>query len=156
MRPTDLVRMLNAAGLGEVINERQLYRHRKRAGEAVCRGKKVDVIAYTAWLATRLTDHRRQKAQGGAISAPNVRQLFERQEYRCALTGCALSPETSALDHILPVSRGGEHVIANVQILHKQVNRAKGTLTNEEFIQLCREVVAHAASTNAKQTEEQT
>jgi hypothetical protein len=34
----------------------------------------------------------------------------------------------------------------NAQVLDKTVNQAKGTLTNDEFVQLCREVVAHADS----------
>jgi CRISPR/Cas system Type II protein with McrA/HNH and RuvC-like nuclease domain len=54
------------------------------------------------------------------------------------------------LDHILPVSRGGKHSIENAQVLHKEVNRAKGTLTNEEFIQLCHEVVAHVGQHEAQ------
>ncbi len=43
----------------------------------------------------------------------------------------------------------------NVQVLQKQVNRAKGTLTNEEFIALCREVVTHADSANPNHKEAQ-
>jgi 5-methylcytosine-specific restriction endonuclease McrA len=57
--------------------------------------------------------------------------LVERQRYRCALSGRELTPETTALDHILPVRRGGAHVIENSQLLHKDVNRAKGPLTSE-------------------------
>jgi 5-methylcytosine-specific restriction endonuclease McrA len=52
----------------------------------------------------------------------------------------------AALDHIVPVRCGGELVIENTQVLHKDVNRAKGSLTNDQFIQLCREVVEHASA----------
>jgi 5-methylcytosine-specific restriction endonuclease McrA len=69
-----------------------------------------------------------------------------RQKYRCALTGRVLTPKSCSLDHILAVSRGGEHSMRNAQVLDKTVNQAKGTLTNDEFVQLCREVVAHADS----------
>lgn len=79
------------------------------------------------------------RPQGG-VSTANVLQLLRHQEYRCALTGRKLTPSTAALDHIVPVKRGGEHTIDNSQILHKDVNRAKGSLTAEEFIGLCREV----------------
>ncbi|MCC7409317.1 MAG: hypothetical protein IT442_14725, partial [Phycisphaeraceae bacterium] len=72
-----------------------------------------------------------------------VLALLQRQAYRCALTGWDLTPETAALDHIIPVSRGGEHRISNAQVLTKIVNRAKGTLTNEEFIELCGAVWRH-------------
>ena len=71
----------------------------------------------------------------------NVLRLLECQQYRCALTGRRLTPQTAALDHVVPVRRAGEHVIDNTQILHKDVNRAKGSLTSEEFVGMCREVV---------------
>lgn len=73
-------------------------------------------------------------------------RLLEYQQYRCALTGRRLTPETAALDHIVPIRLGGAHVIENAQVLHKDVNRAKGVLTNEEFLTICREVVAWADS----------
>jgi len=89
----------------------------------------------------------------GPVSTENVLRLLEYQQYRCALTGRALTPETAALDHIVPIRSNGQHVIENTQVLHKDVNRAKGTLTNAEFIALCREVVAHMDRRNADNEE---
>jgi 5-methylcytosine-specific restriction endonuclease McrA len=86
----------------------------------------------------------------GVINTATVLQLLEWQNYRCALTGRPLTPETASLDHIVPVRDGGPHVIENVQVLHKDINRAKSTLAHEQFIQLCREVVDHAASANTE------
>jgi 5-methylcytosine-specific restriction endonuclease McrA len=80
------------------------------------------------------------------VSKANVLRLLEWQRYRCALTGRGLTPDTASLDHIVPVRAGGEHRIENVQVLHRDVNKAKTTMTSEEFIQLCREVVRHAAT----------
>ncbi len=71
-------------------------------------------------------------------------QLLEHQGYRCALTGRILTPELASLDHIVPVRDGGEHVIENTQVLHRDINRAKSILSNEDFIQMCREVAAFA------------
>jgi hypothetical protein len=81
----------------------------------------------------------------GPINIASVLRLLEWQQYRCALTGRMLAPETASLDHIVPVREGGQHVIENVQVLHKEVNRAKSTLSHDKFIKLCREVVQHAA-----------
>jgi hypothetical protein len=78
---------------------------------------------------------------GTPVSAPGVLGLLERQQYRCALSGRELAPHTAALDHIVPVRGGGQHVIENAQVLDKDVNRAKNSLTSDEFIALCREVV---------------
>lgn len=85
----------------------------------------------------------------GPVSVGNVLRLLERQNYRCALTGRPLTPELASLDHIVPVRCGGMHQIENAQVLHRNVNRAKTTMNNEEFIALCREVVEHAARQNS-------
>ena len=86
----------------------------------------------------------------GPVSTTNVLALLKYQNYRCALTGRELTPKTAALDHIMPVNRGGEHVVENTQVLHKEVNRAKGSLSNREFIKLCREVLGWSDATNRK------
>jgi len=51
LRPSTLTRMLNSTPLGEVISERQLRRHRNRAGYRVGDEKHVDLFRYAAWLA---------------------------------------------------------------------------------------------------------
>jgi hypothetical protein len=48
LRPSDLCRLLNSAG--EVINERQLHRHRSRAGFRIGDATHVDLFRYVAWL----------------------------------------------------------------------------------------------------------
>lgn len=80
------------------------------------------------------------------MTTANVLRLLAWQCYRCALTGRELTPETASLDHIIPVRCGGEHRIENAQVLHRDVNRAKTTMTNDEFVRLCREVVAHVTT----------
>ena len=50
MRPSILTRMLNSSPLGEVISERQLRRHRNRAGFRIGDDKHVDLFRYAAWL----------------------------------------------------------------------------------------------------------
>ena len=50
MRPSALCRLLNSTPLGEVISERQLYRHRQRAGNRIGDGKTVDLLRYCAWM----------------------------------------------------------------------------------------------------------
>ena len=50
LRPSDLCRLLNSTPLGEVINERQVYRHRSRAGLRIGDSRTVDLLRYVAWL----------------------------------------------------------------------------------------------------------
>ena len=63
--------------------------------------------------------------------------------YRCAISGRELTPETATLDHIIPIARGGKHCIENVWVVHAQVNAAKGTMTVEEFLAVCHDVVKY-------------
>jgi len=50
LRPSDLCRLLNSTPLGEVINERQLHRHRMRAGMRIGDARHIDLVRYVGWL----------------------------------------------------------------------------------------------------------
>jgi 5-methylcytosine-specific restriction endonuclease McrA len=79
----------------------------------------------------------KEKGASNSVKWSEIKQLVESQEYRCALTGLPLTPATASLDHVIPLSRGGEHIIANAQVIADFVNRAKGSMTNAEFIEMC-------------------
>lgn len=79
------------------------------------------------------------------ITSKRLRRVLEQQDYRCFFTGRKLSPDVASVDHMLPISRGGTNTIDNVCVVHADVNRAKGTLTVSEFVELCREVVEHTS-----------
>ena len=74
----------------------------------------------------------------GTIVVKNLRKLLEQQGYRCALTGEELTPDDCSLDHIVPVSKGGSHHMDNVQLVTRAANWAKGSMTMDEFLSMCR------------------
>lgn len=47
------------------------------------------------------------------------------------------------IDHIVPIRHGGQDHLQNLQWLCKQANLAKGSLSSEEFLQLCQDVVSN-------------
>ena len=61
LRPTELVRLLNSTALGEVISERQLHRHRARAGFRIGDGRTLDLLRYAAWLRVTIEKARGKK-----------------------------------------------------------------------------------------------
>lgn len=78
-----------------------------------------------------------------SVTTTQIKQLIESQNYRCALTNRPLTPETASLDHKQPISRGGTHEVANLWVVEHFVNTAKGSLTVDEFVSMCRDVVRH-------------
>lgn len=88
---------------------------------------------------------RRLKAkQQRQINREQLVKLIEDQEYRCKLSGIELTPNTASLDHVIPVSKGGEHVVSNVVWVHSEINRMKGQLPVEEFVSLCSKVAQYS------------
>lgn len=78
--------------------------------------------------------------------ASQLEKMLKRQDYKCALSGKELTPQNAAIDHIVPLSKGGSHYVSNAQILLADVNSAKGQMTNDEFIAMCRSIVDHATT----------
>lgn len=100
-------------------------------------------ISETYW--SNLKNGANQRGIEFEIAIEDVWQLYLRQEKKCALTGREIKFESArvksaSLDRI-DASKGYE--LSNVQWLHKDVNYAKQSLSNEEFIELCQEVVKH-------------
>jgi 5-methylcytosine-specific restriction endonuclease McrA len=75
---------------------------------------------------------------GTKANAIQLRQLIERQSYKCALSGMPLEPDTATLDHIVPISYGGNDAVENLQWLHQDVNRMKGTMNQSDFLRIVR------------------
>ena len=69
------------------------------------------------------------------------------QNWKCPISGRLLVLGVNAsIDHILPKSKYPEKAqdIENIQWVDKNVNYAKYDLTQDELVQLCREIVAFA------------
>ncbi|HEV56534.1 MAG TPA: hypothetical protein ENN87_03435 [Phycisphaerales bacterium] len=69
LRPVDLARLLNSTPLGQVIDERQLYRHRMRAGFRIGDGRHVDLFRYVAWLVDQRHAPRPERAPAADYEA---------------------------------------------------------------------------------------
>ncbi len=70
--PSELCRLLNSTPLGEVINDRQLYRHRTRAGFRIGDGRTVDLFRYVAWL-VQVRHEPRPESEGDPYEAVKER-----------------------------------------------------------------------------------
>ena len=92
-------------------------------------------------LATDQTP-RTSRTKEGKATAESLMGLIESQEYRCQLSGTLLEPSTAALDHKIPISSGGSDSIENLQWVSSDVNKAKGSMNQQEFITMCKRVAS--------------
>jgi hypothetical protein len=81
LRPSELCRLVNSTPLGTVLDERQLHRHRTRAGFRIGDGRHVDLFRYAAWL-VELRHTPRPQAEGDP---------YEKLKARAAARNKALS-----------------------------------------------------------------
>ncbi len=80
---------------------------------------------------------KKQQKKIAAVKSEDLFSLLNKQQYKCALSGEILEPTDARLDHIIPASKGGEHTKDNLQWLTYEVNRAKGNMSQEDFIKMC-------------------
>lgn len=86
-----------------------------------------------------------------SIDAKFLNSLFDRQNGKCALSGMELiMPEpnkknawTASVDRI-DSSKG--YVEGNVQWVHKKINMMKQDLSDEEFVDFCKQVVEYKSN----------
>ena len=72
----------------------------------------------------------------------DLKQLIEKQNYKCFLTGDDISFESDIdLDHIIPITRGGKNKLSNVRWVTRQANRLKNNLTDDELKVLCLKII---------------
>ena len=81
---------------------------------------------------TKPASESREKA-----TANQLMSLLQFQQFRCALTGDKLTPGIARCDHVVPVSEGGSNHIENLQWVTEDINRAKGVMSQDQFIQMC-------------------
>ena len=84
------------------------------------------------------------KTRNKKLTVPLLRMKLEEQEFRCVYSGQELTPDSCSLDHITPLSKGGLHVIDNIQFVCPMINRMKNTMSSEEFIAICRMVARYS------------
>ena len=78
----------------------------------------------------------------------NVKDVLNKigESPKCYLTGRAIDlskPNTYHFDHIISVANGGDSTLDNLGIACKSANIAKGTLSVDDFILLCNEVIKY-------------
>lgn len=101
--------------------ERATQRARKRGVPPMIRRTRLEKLAQRRmWQSAR---EARKKA--AFIEHVDPRIVFSRDQGICGICRIATDPLKYEVDHIIPLSRGGTHGYANVQLAHPLCNRKK-------------------------------
>lgn len=128
--------------------------HKQRiANRRATRSPAAYSVKLAAFLAQLLDKARKRRPT--ALTRADVMDLYAIQEGRCALTGWELTttrnagrfPTNASLDRI---DASISYTIDNTQLVALAVNRAKGDMSETDFISLCQAVVTHARKRGRK------
>lgn len=94
-------------------------------------------FARACHISMRVDDGKDTNAIARALSL-----AWYKQRGRCAYTGQRLD-RTAQVDHKVPTSRGGLNDADNLHWVTARANYAKGTMTHDEFLNVCSDVVSY-------------
>lgn len=82
------------------------------------------------------------------ISVKELADLYEKQNHKCALSGLSIEPDTSKTlnQQMMSIDRKDSYkgyTLDNIQLVDKRINMMKGSLSDEEFIDLCVKVALY-------------
>ncbi len=69
---------------------------------------------------------RRARLKGASGESINRSLVYERDGGVCHICGKHVAPEKFHIDHLIPISRGGSHIYANVAVAHPNCNIRRG------------------------------
>jgi len=78
--------------------------------------------------------NRRARIKNAFIEAIDRQVVFARDAGVCGICQTAVAPEGWHLDHIQPLSKGGQHSYDNVQVSHPVCNERKGAKLDETTV----------------------
>lgn len=67
----------------------------------------------------------RARQYGAFVEDVHPLVLLERDDGVCGICGDDVDPFCFDIDHVVPISRGGEHSYANTQVAHRSCNSSK-------------------------------
>jgi hypothetical protein len=132
--------------LKRLANSSERYRSRNKL-KGLCHSCSEKKLPNSSYLCEKHWFNRIASANGisGRNSGEIAKNLLEAQGYRCLYTGRALVPGLNAsIDHIKPKSRFPNLIssVKNIEWVDFAVNIAKGDMTKEEFIDLCKSIAS--------------
>ena len=106
-----------------------LYHKRNFAARAQYLMKK------SIWLVASIRQRSKKQGVAAPITLEQMRQLIlDNYGKNCKYLDRPMVDDKYQIDHIVPISKGGDSSIENLQMISAVANKIKGSLTEEEFL----------------------
>lgn len=101
------------------------------------------MIENPKWDDRRRANHHKRRALKLKLPADAIRptEVYERDGWVCSLCDLPVDrniawpdPMSPSLDHVVPLSRGGHHVLENVALAHLECNTQKGNRVESDLV----------------------
>lgn len=89
----------------------------------------------------RIAKSLKKRDKSSTLTKFDIWKIARRQKLKCALTGRKLINSNISPDHIVPLSKGGTTSLENIRLVIKEVNLCRQTLSDIDFIEMCKDVV---------------
>ncbi len=131
----------NYLNIYQLDRQPTIYPNRKNSNHPLWKG--YEEISSSYW--NNLKNGAKTRKILFEIKIEDMWNLFLKQDRKCALSGLPISfdackSNTASLDRINSLK---PYIESNVQWVHRDVNFAKQSLNNDEFIYLCKQVSNH-------------
>ncbi|GBF44517.1 HNH endonuclease [Leptospira ellinghausenii] len=77
------------------------------------------------------------------LRAGHIRTLLHNQNFKCYVSGMELTYDNIEIEHIIPLTMGGEHSFENLCLVDRSLKELKRFKTKEEIIELCKIILAN-------------
>jgi len=125
-------RLMNKERIRKLRNENEKYLAKMREyylnnKEQINKYKRQRYSTDDGRLKVLANNHNRRaqkiSTSDGSVTYASIKKLLLTQDYRCAISGKPL--DTYHIDHIIPLAKGGHHVISNIQLVLPEINLSK-------------------------------
>jgi hypothetical protein len=118
----------------------------KKIKEGICPRCDKPVMLHHKSCIDCLWRYRARNYLGSSTRWKELKAHFDKQGGKCVYSGLPIEFGKNAhLDHIVPKSKGGKNELNNYQWLHKNVNRMKNRMLEDDFLDLCRMITAYTS-----------
>lgn len=90
---------------------------------------------------------------GHLITPQELWSLAKRQRLTCPLSGRRLTRNNISIDHIIPLSNGGDNHPSNLRFVDYHANLAKAMFSDQELVLLAADIINHHKKRDDNQPE---